>query len=126
MRDYRFRFYNTVQKKMVNRLLVLNPKRTDWIGEGEKNTPDNQDDHHEVMQYTGLEDKNSTQIYEGDILRRPNCGILNKKPNGFKYKTVSWNDGWAGTGFNITRNGAKVWEVIGNIYENPELLKYSR
>jgi hypothetical protein len=68
----------------------------------------------ELMQYTGLKDKNGKEIYEGDILR-------NTLP---LYKTqetkqiVSWKiykyygiDNW------------KQCEVIGNIYENPELIK---
>lgn len=76
------------------------------------------------MQFTGLLDKNGKEIYEGDILSVP-------VQNGAKYEIV-FNEG----GFtvkNIDSKGstpasneylkvyAKQEEIIGNIYENPEL-----
>ena len=83
----------------------------------------------EIMQYTGLKDKNGKEIYEGDVVRRSyvrtqkyvtkNNEIKEGNPVVQKYrpKVIKWSDG----GFNI-RNGEKI-EVIGNIYENPELLE---
>lgn len=72
-----------------------------------------------VMQCTGLRDKNDKLIYEGDILK------YTALPNPFLcewYKNGYW--------LNFFQNGAKrnlhsmhnSIEVIGNIYENPELL----
>lgn len=70
-----------------------------------------------VMQFTGLKDKNGKEIYEGDIIREKWGGKGNK--NVMK---------WMGNGFWLEReNGEKYlpndMEIIGNIYENPDLLQ---
>ena len=72
-----------------------------------------------LMQFTGLKDKNGREIFEGDII-----GVIVKRPNDAGHDFIKsvvkyekgrfcadyWNDG-------------STWcEVIGNIYENPELL----
>jgi len=71
----------------------------------------------EIMQYTGLKDKNGKKIYEGDILKTQGT-----EP---QYDTVSWNDNgyWECMGFKGKIIKELEFEVIGNIYENPELLE---
>jgi len=71
------------------------------------------------MQYTGLKDKNGKEIYEGDIV----------KIEGFINHVVGFEDGafrWMNVGPYLPiaeRISERECEVIGNIYENPELLK---
>ena len=70
----------------------------------------------EVMQYTGLKDKNGKEIYEGDIV----------KGNYLKgIGVVEWNDKFCKFDISHKMNitPSDECEVIGNIYENPELLK---
>lgn len=67
----------------------------------------------ELMQYTGLKDKNGKEIYEGDIVIRY-----------YDYNSMSvvkWDD--ALTISMPYYDSGDDYEVIGNIYENPELLE---
>lgn len=67
-----------------------------------------------LMQFTGFTDRNGTDIYEGDIIR-----YLDNTGYGLVEKTVYIEDIRALPDFICSK-----WEeVIGNIYENPELLK---
>ena len=75
----------------------------------------------ELMQYTGLKDKNNKEIYEGDIVTLHNSKykvIFNSKEAGFVLRDDEFE-----MNIPFTNNNNKRMEVIGNIYENPELLK---
>ena len=75
----------------------------------------------ELMQYTGLKDKNRVEIYEGDIVKRVDGGLrwVRWSQKGFElYDLHISNRYW-----NSDADQWKQSEVIANIYENPELLE---
>lgn len=74
----------------------------------------------DLLQYTGLKDKNKKEIYEGDIL---------KDEENFLWKAVVIDGGWAIECIDLigmqclTMTETRHFEIVGNIYENPELLE---
>jgi uncharacterized phage protein (TIGR01671 family) len=79
----------------------------------------------ELMQYTGLRDKNGKEIYEGDIVK---TNITNRVlPMAQFTGKVNFENGGFNLNFNTEINEHlnewldKNLEVIGNIYENKEL-----
>ena len=75
----------------------------------------------ELMQYTGLKDKNGKEIYEGDIVTLHNSRykvIFNMEQARFVLRDDKFE-----MEIPFTNNNCKRMEVVGNIYENPELIK---
>ena len=83
-----------------------------------------------IMQFTGLKDKNGKEIYEGDILQNDqeeSIVSVRWDETGANWQFTEHNifmdDGVGRGNWNLNMGFAKQCEVIGNIYENPELLK---
>lgn len=76
-----------------------------------------------LMQSTGLKDKNGVEIFEGDVLTsnvQP-CKMVNPIKDG--YGVVRFENGMFKLGSISLVTFISKMEVIGNIYENPELLE---
>ena len=89
-----------------------------------------------IMQYTGLQDKNGKEIYEGDIVTYEdgnewstesgydceefmNTGVINFDTEYARYDVTNKES----ADYEELFEGGGDFEVIGNIYENPELLE---
>lgn len=76
----------------------------------------------ELMQSTGMKDKNGVEIFEGDVLFHP---LQGRRKVFYPYSETVASYGLRNidNGFGSTlQDSHAVWEVIGNIYEQPELL----
>ena len=116
MREIKFRAWHDQTKKMYT-LITLQWLEALYIGGiGAFNEVMYEvDETVHLMQYTGLTDKNGTEIYEGDVVR--GYGVTTR----VRYNNIGYSP------FTVSvekyeRFRASNCEVIGNIYENPELL----
>lgn len=79
-----------------------------------------------LMECTGVKDKNGAEIYEGDIVRADNWRHI-VISYGEQYHEEDWGGWFVYQGWNLELGSGYLdpvkWEleVIGNIYENPEL-----
>lgn len=123
MREIKFRAWDKVHKLMY-----------DWDGDypkfkDELVADDFTDDDLAIMQYTGLKDRHGKEIYEGDIVRFSNNQIHDQTTvvcqwldfrTGFVYKFLT---GQYKGQFTDMTDTWREYEVIGNIFENPEPLE---
>ncbi len=119
MRELKFKGWNNEIKKMIEPH-DLYQNGIYWPKFGKRDL--------ELMQYTGIKDKNGTEIYEGDIVLFH--GQYDKKKLIeeviFKYGSFFVAGYRIGEIFTILKNKNDVIKVIGNKYENPELLEDSQ
>ena len=104
MRDIKFRAWNIIDKAMVDNTSTLTNLRG-FI----------KSKHYHPMQYIGLKDKNGVETYKKDIVKY----MENVVDGHFVEVVVVVDFDFTGVNFNY----ATEFEVIGNIYENPELIK---
>ena len=142
MREIKFRAWDKYYRTMCRVDVVTDkgahlvglPVESDWeeseegyvvLSKGQRFRYNNEID---LMQYTGLKDKNKVEIYDGDIVE---CKVMHDiNINYWVIKPPRWIVEWNTLGANFALKHtndlpfdlSSYWEVIGNIYENKELL----
>ena len=113
-REIKFRIWDKINKKWLNCF------NANLLNIGDLSNV-------ELMQYTGIKDKNGVEIYEGDIvlIRIDKTNILHKTVVKFKHGAfiadiIGDNDYIYLFHFGFNKDD---FEVIGNVWENPELLE---
>lgn len=138
MREIKFRAWNKTEKQMCNSQYLhiqLDGELELMHYERENGYSDNVSYKFILMQYTGLKDKNGKEIYEGDLLKfteidedsafgREDTDVVEVKwiDDIAQYRAVFKSGRRTELHFVIQPPIIIYCEVIGNIYENPELL----
>lgn len=133
MREIKFRAWDKKRKEMfpvhelewhkISHSLTTcigydDPDKDGWTMHGGRNNSYANGERYVLLQYTGLKDKNGVDIYEGDLFKTSLDWIA----------VVEWENEGRFLGFTADRsilyiNREPAVEIIGNIYENPELLE---
>ncbi len=121
MREIKFRAWDKRNNRIeysCNRYIIWDGK----VGIYDDNGDFEEDKDLILIQFTGLKDRNEKEVYDGDIF---------KSPSGILFYVLWYRDGWCYNNVNDDPEHisgrlseiANYWKVIGNIYENPELVK---
>lgn len=120
MREIKFRAWDINKKEMFDPEYLDSEGGIYYQEANDECNPFLKEGDFDLMQYTGLKDKNGKEIYEGDIYTHGDKNI--------KYKVIFNNGSFVGNQIaNKSLAGLGYWidviEIIGNVHEDPELLK---
>ena len=117
----KFRAWDVLARKMIRELLLISYVRNEIIGKyenGSNSIPLKIREEAILMQSTGLVDKHGQEIFEGDVLRGDDGEIFFNEVR-FDEKTAKW---MRNTDIELWEN-VELLEIIGNVYQNPELVE---
>lgn len=132
MKEIKFRAWDVENNKMIQNYAHVSKYGqfyTAW-------TSTDSEREYIPMQYTGLQDRTGRNIYEGDIViaskmpyywefvKSVNKGLVvyNNHTASYRIKMDNYHSSTIGESDTVKFNPVSKYEVIGNIYENPELL----
>lgn len=128
----KFRAWIKEEKEMWPVHAIVYDNKTVWVEEPDDEDPSGLLEFDDVilMQSTGLKDKNGKEIFEGDVVQYQNT----KVPSADSKGVIRYFDNWAMFGIDIEHNEPRALffngladhislDVVGNTYENPELLE---
>ena len=117
MREIKFRAWNKYMNDM-SEVTWISKRQAEVNGFSRSSLDDL-----EIMQYTGLKDKNGVEIYESDLIEDGfGIGHVEYVENRCAFR-INFNNGKAKWFIDYLHSEMRLIEVIGNIYENPELLE---
>lgn len=135
MRDLKFRAWDKLNKRMIYDYFWISSDGNLWRDQdphgldmsGRKKIGPT--DKLNVMQHTGLKDKNGKDIYEGDLIRFAEKYLYVVRFEDAKFVGYHANNDWGKWG-DIYKLADSEFDkygyyVIGNIYENPDLIPQS-
>lgn len=137
MREIKFRAWDKNQKRMLLRALPTFNGGIEWVGYlGHGGGYDCTSTEYELMQFTGIKDKNGREIYEGDIIIGTGYPYFDDGERNY-IAVVEWdeydsgfvpilrcvNNKKRGISSGCPHDWRDKFEVIGNIYENSELME---
>jgi len=131
-REIKFRAFDKINKKFISQSITVDLEvtiRLDGIFVSDDGSIDGTESGDRIIlsQFTGLLDKNGKEIYEGDVIINPyfissECPHCDKPFYENKPEVVKWDrhdSRWSVPMIDMGQN----YRILGNIYENPELIK---
>lgn len=137
MREIKFKAFDKIDNRIagvrqiefkqngdIDFFVIIKPKVINKQGDLYYEFPKRQPNEFELLEYTGLKDKKGNEIYEGDIIK---SGFGEKVIVEYIEKIASFrlitNHTQTKENFELSKSWANDVKVIGNKYENPELIE---
>lgn len=119
MREIKFRGFCNLEKKMYQNFYIEDHAKFAFMNE----LINSAQQRYTMLQYTGLEDKNGIEIYEGDLLEvdfiLSEMRQLGPFPVTFDFYQWSADEFFFYELIDLLKEGKITLEVVGNIYEGP-------